>query len=184
MTKRSTCPLRSALGGTLLILGLLGLAAPAPAESEPGGCGHAHAAPHGGTLIPLGDHIAHAELLLDPETGSVRLYVLSAHAENALRVEDRSLTIALESRDGNEVETGTLTLRAVANPLTGETVGDTSEFAGQLPQLVGARRFEGRLQSLHVRGIAFEDIVVGAQAISDPHDHSHEPFDPEDDDAY
>ena len=47
--------------------------------------GHQHTAPHGGVLAELGEHEAAAEMVLDRASGSLTLYVLDAHAENAVR---------------------------------------------------------------------------------------------------
>ncbi len=41
----------------------------ADTDAHQSGHGHEHAAPHGGTLIVLGDEFAHLELVLDPGTG-------------------------------------------------------------------------------------------------------------------
>ncbi|MBK7495896.1 MAG: hypothetical protein IPI28_11060 [Candidatus Omnitrophica bacterium] len=37
---------------------------------------HHHAAPHGGTMVALGDHMAHLELVLDSQNGTLTAYIL------------------------------------------------------------------------------------------------------------
>jgi hypothetical protein len=145
----------------------------ADSHGSQGGCGHAHSAPHGGTLIPLGDHVAHVELLLDSKDGKVRLYVLGAHAEKSIRITSPTLAIDLHSIGGQEIEGETLELKAVASLLTGEKVGDTSEFAVSHPALVGAHEFSGRLRAITLRGVVFEDIAVSCATETAHHDHDH-----------
>ncbi len=128
------------------------------------GCDHVHSAPHGGTLIPLGDHFGHAELLLDPTKGRLRLFVLDAHAEKAIRIGDPMLQVALLSIEHKAVDAELLELQAVASPLTGEKVGDSSEFTGTHAALLGKTSFSGRLQAIHLKGIAFENVAVEAVA--------------------
>ena len=52
--------------------------------SAPGS--HIHVAPHGGTLVPLGEHAYNLELVRDADTGRLSLYVLDGHAENFIRI--------------------------------------------------------------------------------------------------
>jgi hypothetical protein len=112
--------------------------------------GHAHTAPHGGTLIVFGDHVGHVELLLDSVTGRLTAYLLDGHAEHPVRLSAPALGIGVRfSQDG---EWQPLTLAARANPLTGETVGDTSEFSVVSPILVDKERFEVRIGELAFRG--------------------------------
>ena len=51
-------------------------------------------------------------------------------------------------------------LNAVANELTGETVGDTSEFSVTAEALEGRRRFAGRVTSIEVRGMSFQEVAM------------------------
>src|SRR5687768_16805338 len=120
--------------------------------------GHSHAAyehraPHGGTLVELGEHAYTVELVRDDAAGRLTAYVLDGHAENFVRL--KAPAIELIAMPG-----GTLTrvsLQAVANPATGETVGDTSQFAAQAEWLKTAADFSG-IFSLEVRGTKFDQI--------------------------
>jgi hypothetical protein len=87
---------------------------------------HVHTAPHGGTLVPLGDHAYNLEVLRDPATGAIAIYVLGGHAESFVRIKAPSLAINIAV--GTEMRG--LLLKAVANSATGETVGDSAQFEG------------------------------------------------------
>lgn len=114
---------------------------------------HHHEAPHGGTLISLGDHEAHLELVLDAATGEMTGYVLDAEAEKALRSPDKELKLQVYGRD---VKTTTaLVMKAVANPLTGETVGNTSQFQVKHDVLKGKKQFTVYVESITIRGAKF-----------------------------
>ncbi|GMV93307.1 MAG: hypothetical protein AMXMBFR82_30850 [Candidatus Hydrogenedentota bacterium] len=116
---------------------------------------HHHDAPHGGTLIALGDHVAHMELVVDAAAGSVTAYVLDGEAENAVRVSAPELEVVVQPESGDPFS---VRLEAYANVLTGETVGETSEFRGQSDKLKQLVRFRGSIPYLTVRGVEFRDI--------------------------
>lgn len=123
-----------------------------------GGGGHAHKAPRGGTLVALGDHEAHLELLLDGEAGELTAFVLDGRAEKAVRVKQASIEARIEPPEGEGFD---LVLAAVARPdSTGETVGDTSEFRGTSPKLRGLSEFHVTFRRIEVRGGVFEDVEV------------------------
>lgn len=115
---------------------------------------HRHEAPRGGVLVELGEHAAHVELLLDPEAGELTLYALDAHAEQAVRLTAPTLEVVVDTEQG-ELE---LELAAVASALTGERVGDSSEFRAADPGLVGLIGLSGRVPAIEVRGVLFEDV--------------------------
>ena len=87
------------------------------------GGGHVHQAMRGGTLMELGPHGSghNLELLLNNK-GEFEVFILDAHAENYVRIEQS--TIELNLADNNR----TLTLNAIPDPATGETVGNSSLF--------------------------------------------------------
>ncbi|MCC6487298.1 MAG: hypothetical protein IT364_07340 [Candidatus Hydrogenedentes bacterium] len=117
---------------------------------------HHHEAPHGGTLVALGEHVAHIELVLESEEGYLTAYILDGEAENAVRVASRYIPVEI-SVEGKPSQT--LDLFAVSNPLTGETEGNTSEFSGQSDTLKGQSRFRGRVGKVNVRGIDFDGVA-------------------------
>lgn len=121
-----------------------------------GGGGHAHRAPHGGTLIEIGEHAFNVELVRDAAAGKLTAYILDGHAENFIRI--AVPTIEMVAIVGGERRP--LTLRAVANPATGETVGNTSQFEANAEWLKSAAEFPGTIKSLDIRGAKFNDVAI------------------------
>ena len=115
--------------------------------------GHVHTAPHGGTLVELGDHAYNVELLRDATTGKLTVWVLDAHAENFIRI--KAPSIELVAMPGGKFTP--LILAAVANPATGETVGDTSQFEIQTDWLKTAGAFSG-IVTVEIKGTKFEKV--------------------------
>lgn len=126
---------------------------PAPATSAPA-AKHEHRPPHGGTPIELGDEAYHVELVLDATTGKLSAYILDGEMENFVR----SAAPSFEINATVEGQPKLLTLRAVANPATGETVGDTSLFETQADWLRTTKNFDALIKSLTVRGTTFTDV--------------------------
>jgi len=143
--KRSVC-----LAFTLAALAACGdEKKPATAEKPPV---HEHHAPHKGALVELGDEAAHVELTFDSASGKVTAYVLDGEAESPVRIVQDALHLSLRTPAAIELD-----LKAVANPLTGEKVGDTSQFEGTSEKLVGATSFAGVLTTITARGVKFDD---------------------------
>ena len=114
---------------------------------------HVHVAPHGGNLVEIGDHAYNVELLRDNTAGKLTAYVLDGHAENFVRI--AVPTLELVAMPGGRYTP--LTLRAVANPSTGETIGDTSQFAVQADWLKTAGGFSG-IFTIEIKGTTFEQV--------------------------
>ena len=117
---------------------------------------HEHTAPHGGTLVVLGDEFAHVEFVLEKATGKLTAYVLDGEAEKPIRLTEK--TIGLKINRLNSEQTLALQLKAMANVLTGETEGDTSQFEGQSDALAGATEFQAEIASVVVKGQTFTDV--------------------------
>jgi hypothetical protein len=85
---------------------------------------HVHEPLLGGQLMALGEHGSgyNLELLID-ENNHFSVYILDAHAENFVRIEQESLQMNLSDEN-----TTSLILHAVADSATGETIGNTSHF--------------------------------------------------------
>lgn len=134
----------------------LGLGACAKHEShEAGGGGHVHKAPHGGTLLELGEHAYSLELVRDTATGRLTAYVLDAHAENFVRIAAPSLPGVVL----NEGARRAFALSAVANTVTGETVGNTSQFDVQADWLKTPGELKGELNPVEIRGTTFGPVA-------------------------
>ena len=116
---------------------------------------HVHTPMFGGTLVELGDHEANLEIAFDGETGTLTLYTLDAHAENPVRLEAESVDVVVEVEDAEPM---TLSLAAIADPLTGETVGDTAKFEATDEALVGLDHFDVTVPAITLRGATYTDV--------------------------
>ena len=123
--------------------------------------GHVHTAPHGGTLVELGEHAFNIEFTRDVGKGLVTAYLLDAHAENFVRLTQPSLGIQIHVNGKPE----SFTLAAVANDRTGEKVGDTSQFEAQSEAFKVTSELKGIVPSLELRGSKFESIPFVLPAI-------------------
>ena len=123
----------------------------APDHEVEGHAGHVHAAPHGGVLVVLAEEALHVELLLDATTGTLSLFVLGPHADAPLRIAQPEVALTLRVQGAEH----RVALPAVASELTGETVGDTSQFAARVDTLVGAESFSGTIDEISARGSRF-----------------------------
>lgn len=138
-------------------------AAPARSDGD-----HEHVAPHGGSLVELGDELAHVELVLDPSLGRITAYVLDGEAEQPVRIAQPALVLAFDapaSLAGRRLE-----LKPRASVLTGERPGDASEFAVADEGLRDHGQVSGRLVEIAVRGQTFRDAAftgVGPPAQAD-----------------
>jgi hypothetical protein len=126
-----------------------------PEHAEAGPDEHVHVAPHGGVLVALGDEAAHVELLLDRDAGTLTAWLLDGEAERALRSAQPALEVELAGADGPL----RIALAPVASALTGETAGDTSQFAETDPRLAEAR-LEGEIARVQVLGRAFDEVAI------------------------
>ena len=116
---------------------------------------HEHKPPHHGTLVVLGKEFSHIEMVLDPETGKLTAYALDGEAENPVKLVQNLLDLKITLNK----KVHTLQLKAIANPLTGETIGDTSEFSGQADYLKGVKSFDAVLSAINIRGSQFNDVA-------------------------
>lgn len=146
--------------------------AAAAREKASASSSHAHAAPHGGTLIEIGEHQFNLELLFDEARGVLQAWFLDGHAENFVRVAMPSFEVAAQAAGG---EVRTLTFRPVASSMSGETAGDTSQFEAAAPWLRDAKAFDGTIKTLTVRGVSFSDLTFEFPAHHDAPDHAKEP---------
>lgn len=114
---------------------------------------HDHIAPHGGTLVAFGDEFAHLEFVLDEKTGKLSAYALDGEAENPVRVKQTEIEIGIKKPSVFSVK-----LNAVENSLTGEKVGDTSEFAAASEQLKNLQAFDATIISINIKGKDFKNV--------------------------
>lgn len=98
---------------------------------------HHHEAPHGGHLIELGDHKYNAEVLLEGEPKQLVVYVLDAHAENAVAIESASITFTPEEGEPITLE---------AQPQEGDADGKASKFVAADTTLTDLEGVHGSVQ--------------------------------------
>lgn len=125
-------------------------------QGTPSAGGHVHTAPHGGVLIELGDHAYNLELVRDAAAGKLTAYILDGHAENFIRI--AMPAIEMVAITGGERRP--LSLKAVANPATGETLGNTSQFEAQADWLKTVGDFPGTIESIEIRGTKFNSVAL------------------------
>ncbi len=143
-------------GGPLLLVMLLTGCSKEPVQAP---VPHGHVAPHGGVLVPLGDHVANLELVWDLKARRLTAYVLDGHAEQSVRVAEPHLELELS---GDSV-----LLMPVTSALSGERIGDTSAFAAEIGDR-GTAPVAGNLRRLEARGQLFEGIPFSLKPVESP----------------
>lgn len=119
-----------------------------------GGDGHdadhgEHHAPPGTTGVAVGEHLAHLAVALDAATGALTIRIYDGHFERPVRLAQPSLVVAVTPAAGAAFD---VTCAAVADALSGETVGDTASFRGQADGLKGLAAFDAVVRRLEIRG--------------------------------
>lgn len=117
----------------------------------------APASPHGGTLVKLGT-AGHLELVHDPSSGLLTAYILDAAGRAVMRIPAKAITLEVTPAGGAAT---TLSLTSTANGLTGDTVGNSSQFGGTSAALKGVTAFTGVVKDAVVGGQTFKDITFG-----------------------
>lgn len=143
--------MKKSLVHVVALLFWLSLAGCAKHDSSASGGGHVHKAPHGGKLVELGQHAYNVELVRDIATGKLTAYLLDGHAENFIRIAAPAIEVTAFS--GGQKRT--LALQAVANTVTGETVGNTSQFEAQADWLKAGGELNGEIGAAEIRGTRF-----------------------------
>lgn len=129
-----------------------------PTTPTPPSDSHGHVAPHGGVLVELGDHFGFLEFVLDAEAGTLTAYVLDGGAEQAVRIAQPAIRLMFEKPAS--LISQTLAMAGKANVLTGETVGDTSQFELKHEALKGQTVLNARVVELSVKGQTFHGLAV------------------------
>lgn len=125
---------------------------------------HEHHAPHGGTPVMLGDEAYHLELVRDATTGILQAFILDGEMENFVR----SPTPSFEIEASVGAEKPSLVFAAVADPATGETVGDTALFETRADWLKTVAAFDGVVKSLTINGTTFTAVRFNFPHGNDP----------------
>lgn len=140
-------------------------AAPPPSDDD---LHHEHEAPHGGTLVELGDEFAHVELVIDAAHGRLVAYVLDGEAERSVRIAQATIGVVVEGPAN--IANRPLELLPSTSTLTGEKPGDASEFTFSHDALRGIAWLSGRILDVSVKGQVFHDVpFVVIASDSDEH---------------
>lgn len=115
---------------------------------------HEHKAPHGGTVVILGDEEGHLEMVLDAKAGALTAYVLDGHMESFVRLPVESFVV--KARFGGSEHA--LRFEAVGSRATGEKPGDTSMFVAKADWLKTQDAFDAELENLEVRGRIYRGV--------------------------
>lgn len=150
-----------------VVLGAVGCGKPAPvvkeaehahaehADNDHEEPHHAHSPKYGGALVEVGEHVGQMEYVLDPATGKVTVYAMDGHAENPVRLPWTEFKFDVMVAGGAPIA---VVASPVANPLTGETVGDTAQFEVVVAGLKGVSTFEVQVPAMEYRGVQVEPI--------------------------
>jgi hypothetical protein len=116
---------------------------------------HEHKPPHGGAPVVLGDEAFHLEFVRDAAAGRLTCYVMDAEFEKFVRIPAPGFTVTADVAGVKQP----LAFAPVPNPATGETAGDTSEFAAQADWLRTNATFSAELGEISIRGRKFSAVA-------------------------
>ena len=116
---------------------------------------HADWPPHGGVVVALEPHAAHAEVVAVPDTGELSLYVLDAEGSGQ-RIAQPKVVVDVET-SGRLVR---LELAAAPDEGRGERVGDASHFVVKSDELLRMADAKVMVKWLGVNGQVYSDVVV------------------------
>jgi hypothetical protein len=114
---------------------------------------HNNQPPHGGTPVALGENY-NIEFMLDVASGTLSAYMLDDEMEEFVR-SDMPLFEMTAKVGGAEQ---TLVFKPVANPATGETVGDTALFTAQAGWLKTTKIFDAVIKRVALDGTTFTNV--------------------------
>jgi hypothetical protein len=110
--------------------------------------------PHGGTPVALGGNY-HLEFVLDAASGTLSAYILDDEMEEFVRSGMSSFEVTAKVGGAEQ----TLVFKPVANPATGETVGDTALFTAQAGWLKTTKAFDAVIKSVTLDGTTFSNVA-------------------------
>lgn len=142
--------------GVAISLAVTGCGRSEPVPAASGGHGHAHTAKYGGVLVEVGNHEFNLEVLVDPKAGKLTVWTLDAHAEAYVRIAAKTLDVTAKAGETGVVQA--LSLKAVANPVTGEVEGSTAQFETTADWLKGATDVEGAVKDVTLGGKTFTEV--------------------------
>ena len=112
-------------------------------------------APHGGTVLKLGA-TASLEFVHDPSSGLLTAYVLDGPSTRTMRIPAKAIDVQITLPAGAKVD---LSLASTANGLTGDAVGNSSQFGGTQAALKGVTVFSGLVKALRAGGQTYSNVA-------------------------
>ena len=103
----------------------------------------------------LGEEEYHLELNLDAAAGKLTAYVMDGELEKFVRLASPSFTVTVVAPRPEPP----LVFQAIANPASGEIVGDTSQFEARAGWLKTATNFDAVLPVLTVRAKTYTNVA-------------------------
>ena len=139
-------------------------------NSSGGSAPHVHEAPHGGMLVELGEHGSgyNLELFLH-EQGFLQIYVWDAHVDNLVRIESEKIEVLIPDANGTQK---TLVCDAIADPITGESVGNTALFTS-IQRINDQLPLKGVIPSIQVLSKTYENVSFEFPGNSEKHEDDH-----------
>ena len=118
---------------------------------------HNHPAPNGGQLVELGEHGSgfNLELVLH-EQGFLQIYVLDAHVQNFVRISANSIDIEITDQNGTA---RIITCEPIEDPITGETVGNTSLFTST-ERINEILPLQGVINKIDIMEFSYENVEI------------------------
>ena len=106
-------------------------------------------------LVEVGEHGSgyNLELCLHEE-GFLQIYVLDAHAEGFVRIAQPTIEVIIPDANGTQK---TLVCDAMADPVTGETVGDSALFTS-IKRIGDQLPLKGMIPSIQILSQSYENI--------------------------
>ena len=139
---------------------MVGCGKSSPPPTDTTASKHEHKPPHAGTAIELGNEQYHIELVRDATAGKLTAYILDGELENFVRI--TAPAILMNATFPGRVES--LRLQAIANSVTGEHLGDTSQFEAQGEWIKTVNTFDGIFPHLQIRSANFTNVAFNFPA--------------------
>ena len=124
-----------------------------------------HEAPHGGTLVALGDHQYHAEIAWDEQAKTITVYVLDGEAEKAVPISAGEIILAIGTGDNVQKHT------FAAKPQEGDGDGKSSRFVSADKDLFGT--FHDDDSTTGQIDLTIGETTYAVRVAHEEHDHDH-----------
>jgi hypothetical protein len=125
-------------------------------DPEPAGIGEAHQPQHVGEfLVAAKDHVANVGILPNFADGEMRVYLYDGCVEEYVRTDQVEIPITVNLPDGPRKF---IAMAQANEALTGETIGDTSEFLVKDDALKGVEHVTGMIQEVNFLGARYTNL--------------------------